>query len=777
MPAVFLMLFASACAGSGGDRDALPGPRTGTRGAVPTASSPATEGGQSAGDSKGSGRSAELASPGSPGQSAATADQARHDRRAEWSSLLAEAPRAELDVGGPFVDFGTFDQHKYTYGGWTTGWGARGRDGGVSYGTVDEQSAKLHFLLQARPAEVVVRLRSRLSGQKVWLKHDNRTLGSASVGKEWTVVRAPAAALPKSGRATLELKFSRKSSKIASAEVDWVWLSSAQAGAPPDSVERVGDMELAGSRRQALLSPGSRSYSFYLEPPPDARLSLAYGAGSAAEFSVSAQTVDGETHELLSDRTEGGRWVPADIDLSQFGGKVIRLVLATSGTGEPAGWAEPAIVLAKPEPNPVARTDSSKRPKNVVFIVMDTCRADLYSTVNPDSRVKVPVFDAFATKSVAFSNAFNNESWTMPSTATLLSGVYPFSHGALFLKSKVPESLELLSQYLKGHGFHTAAISANAFVSPKFGFDKGWDSFSEVVHTEREKGEFVYEDATHWLEANAKAGPFLLYLQVMDCHSPYEVARSYSEPYHPGPYHGKLGHAIESKELGEIQRREIRPSKADWEWIRALYHGEATYQDEHMGGFLATLEKMGLLDDSLVVITNDHGEEMGDHGSVGHQVTSYDELLRAPLMMHFPPMFPAGHIIDEVVEQVDVSPTIVDALGLPPMPAAQGLSLLPLIHGKTERLRPCYSISDHRDREHAVHVGHWKLTVDRAGRWKSLYDIGTDRGEHQDRRKEAVLAGRFVEIYLGEVLAVPNKRDRLLEAKHPLAKPTAAATP
>ena len=111
------------------------------------------------------------------------------------------------------------------------------------------------------------------------------------------------------------------------------------------------------------------------------------------------------------------------------------------------------------------------------------------------------------------------------------------------------------------------------------------------------------------------------------------------------------------------------------------------------------------------------------------------------------------------------------------MPAAQGLSLLPLIHGKSERVRPYYSISDHRDRAHAIHVGHWKLTVDDAGRWQSLYDIRTDRGEHDDRRREAVLAGHFAEIYLGEALAVPNKRERLLGAKRQPEEPAPAATP
>jgi arylsulfatase A-like enzyme len=330
------------------------------------------------------------------------------------------------------------------------------------------------------------------------------------------------------------------------------------------------------------------------------------------------------------------------------------------------------------------------------------------------------------------------------------------------VRSVVPEEVWFLSEHLDKHGFQTAAISANTVIKGNYGFEQGWDFFKCVARSERVDGEYVFADAIEWLEKNAKAGRFLLYLQTMECHSPYAVDRKYSALYHPEPYEGRLGPTFESVELVRVSKEKMKIEEADFDWIRALYYGEATYHDEHMGRLLDALDRLGLLDDTMVVITNDHGEELYEHQGMGHTWTSYEELLRAPLVVYFPPLFPPGKRFEEVVEQVDMAPTIVDALGLPPMPDVDGESLLPLTTGQGDVLRPYYAVADFRTEVRIIRVGRWKLEVDHRSGWESLYDLVADPGETEDRKEDRVLAGRFAEVYLGEALAAPRKAERLL---------------
>jgi arylsulfatase A-like enzyme len=328
----------------------------------------------------------------------------------------------------------------------------------------------------------------------------------------------------------------------------------------------------------------------------------------------------------------------------------------------------------------------------------------------------------------------------------------------------VPDEVLFLSEHLRANGFQTAAISANPFIKAKHGFEQGWDHFECTAGTDQADGSYVFPAALEWVKEHKENGRFLMYIQSMDCHSPYEVDRKYSELYHPEPYDGRIGPSFSSGELGLIMRDEMSISEADWKWVQALYYGDATYHDEQLGAFLDGLDELGLLEDTMVALTNDHGEELNDHGSVGHTWTSHEELIRSPLLLYYPPIFPAGRNFAEVVETVDLSPTIVDALGLPPLPDADGASLLPLTARVGERLRPYYAVTDHRTHVRVVHVGRWRLKVDHRVGWVSLHDLAVDPGEHEDRRDDANLGGWMCEVYLGEALASPCVSERLQAA-------------
>ena len=665
--------------------------------------------------------------------------------------LLDESARAELDVGGLLVDFGTADQYKYTRGNWKTGWGESTNDKGISFAAVKSRNGVLDIVVTDKAvAEVVTRVRSAVAKQVLTIYVDGARVGDAPVTAEWSNVRIPATGL-EPGRHRVELVFTAKGE--VRAEVDWLWLSREAGGTEPLVVPRVIPIRVGERPKRALVAPTSRDYSFLMQPPANATLIADFGANVESQFAVLADTADGQTHELFSAKGEN-KWQEAVVDLSKFANTPIRLRLRTTGSEGVAGWGEPEIMVADA---PVVG-DTAKRPKNVIVILIDTVRADVFAKFNPDNKVVTPAFDALADKSTVFVNAYNQENWTKPSVATTLSGTYPTTHDTKSDSAKLPDEVELISEYLKGNGFATAGFVANGYVSKKFGFERGWDVFKNYIRLEKpSEAEYVYGDALEWLKAN-RDKPHFLYIQTIDPHVVYRVEREYTKNYFDGDYKGPLGPSIIAEEQIALGKKKMKATERDLAWLKALYWGEVTYHDEHMGRFLAELETMGALDDTVLIVTNDHGEELGEHGRYGHGHSLYEELLRAPMLVHYPPMFPA-QVRPEVVENVDVAPTIVDLLGLKPMQKADGTSLLPLIAGEAVQ-RPYYALSEFLSGKRAIRVGDYKMHYS-AGPNVSIYQVTKDRTEAEDIANGNLIARRLLEVHRGEALAALDKRQRL----------------
>lgn len=685
---------------------------------------------------------------------------------APWRSLLGESLRAERDEGGIFIDFGTADQHKYTRGGWSTGWGDPAAEQATSYCTANEAVERLDVETKAPATEVVLRARSAIAGQTVAVLLDGKERGSAALGADWQVVRVPlgepAAA---AGRHLLELAFTK--GKEARAEVDWLWLAKTAGANPPTPGPRSVPMKIGGDPRRALASPSPRTYRFFLQVPEGASLVVDIGAKGESTFVVRARA-DGMAETELFRGTSPGKWTEERIDLAKLGGKAVALELATEGAPGPAGWAEPEIMLHAAPEKAVAKRGG--KPKNVILIMIDTARADSFAPFG-DGATHTPTYDALIPESTVFANAYNNENWTKPSVATLLSGLYPSTHDTKRDDSKLPREVELLPQRLQSRGFKTAGLIANGYISEHFGFKKGWDHYRNYIREGApNEAEHLYHDALGWLEKN-KDEPFFLYIQPIDPHVPNAVDSKYTAPYFEGEYGGPLGKEIDDKDQRALSTGKLEPTDADVAWLRAVYKGEVTYQDEQMGHFLDQVRAWGLLDDTLLVVTNDHGEELYEYGKVGHGHSLNELMMRAPLLMHYPPLFPPGKVVKEVVEQVDVTPTIFDALGLPPQEHADGTSLLPLVRGKPNR-RPYYAIMEFLSGRRAVRVGSWKLMRD-GGDWAQLYNVVADPKETEDLLAKSPVARRMCDVYLGEGLGMPSKRERLqdLTARRHLNSP------
>jgi choline-sulfatase len=680
--------------------------------------------------------------------------------------LIVEARRAELDVGGLVIDFGTADQLKYTAGGWNNGWGERKVDNdGTTYAETRGPRLPLS-VFQYREAgvarQVALRLRARGGPRAISLAVDGQTIGRARFGAAWTTMSfliPPARATP----GALQIELSLDGNEGGGADVDWIWLGRTRDGALPQVGARVAPMTFGEGTRRALLAPTPRSYVFYLEVPRNASLVFDYGGDAGTRFIVRTRVDRGTGPRVLfEDRASPGRWKEAVVDLASLAGRAVKLELITSDSIA-AGWGDPEIMVPRDErpAAPVAR----KTARNVILLVMDTARADVYRPFNPRSTVRAPSFDRLAGGSTVFTAAYANENWTKPSVATILSGLYPTTHGTKTDTDVLSSDVRLLSEHLKRKSFSTAAFIANGYCSDKFGFKRGWDTYTNYIRENKpSEAEYVFGDALNWV-ARRKNERFFLYLQTIDPHVPYSPPAEYTRIYYPDEYRGVVGPSLDGFEQLAIAsgRKPMRP--LDWTYIKALYEAEVTYHDTHLGKFFDGIADLGILDDTLVIITNDHGEELRDHGRLGHGHSLYDELVRSPMLIRFPPLFKAGQRVREPVENVDLYPTVLETLGLEPVSDIDGVSLLPLMEGKPPAA-PNYAVSEFLTAFRAVRVGRWKMIAGQNGE-RRLFDIEGDPTEQVDQARRAPIARRMCEQHLAEFLASPAKTARYREGNVP----------
>lgn len=667
-----------------------------------------------------------------------------------WRSLLEEASRAELRIGGPFIDFGTSDQDKYTQGNWESGW-SEAKGSKVSAARSADGKAVLNTYLIAQQAELVIRARSVEGPQNLDFAFGSRPVGSVALTAQWQELRLPLADL---GLGRKKIQLSHNKGKAV--EVDWLWLASSEGLPAPTIVDHAGPAKIGKSLRRSLLAPAAQSYSYYLHVPPGATLIFDYAAQGEMSFVVSVETVDKQVSELYRAPSKK-LWTSAKIDLSAFAGKAIRLDLRTEGTGIGGAWGEPGIFTSKPAAatvDPQETIARAKKARNLIVVVMDTTRADQFETFSPDNGIHTPKFDAFSKEATAFTRAYNSSNWTKPSVLSIMSGLYPATHTATKPESMVPDDIELISEHLQKQGLLTQGFTSNPVVSEKFGFERGWDDF-EVFYEGEASGESMYKRASKWVADNSDK-PFFLYIQTIDPHTTYAVPRAYWQRYYKGNYSGQIGDSFKRDEQRKINDKEMTLSDDDVAWIQALYHGEISYQDEHVGFFLDQLKALGRLEDTIVVVTNDHGEEINDHGSWGHGWSLYEEMIRAPLLIHYPALFPKATVIDTITEHIDLAPTLVEALGLPPMRGTEGTSFLSALHGSVAQ-EPRYAISISDNGKRAILIGNWKLEISRTRGWKALYEVTSPVAETRDRRGDAELAGRLCEVYMGEGMATPGK--------------------
>lgn len=293
-----------------------------------------------------------------------------------------------------------------------------------------------------------------------------------------------------------------------------------------------------------------------------------------------------------------------------------------------AGFANLLIEV----PHQLRRELNSRLAPSLVFVVIDTMRADAF---DPDPRGNTPNMAALARRGTNFERAYSASSWTWPSTASLLTGLTPLEHGVQDAASNyLSERWVTLAEELQTNGFATGAWSMNPLVSPAKNFDQGFTSF-QVTNWER--ASTVVDDVCHWIEER-RGERFFLFLQFTDPHGPYDPPREIKELYGVADPKGYSHDDLEL--LQRTGRERTKLQQATWpRWVEhahELYDLEVHDVDRALGRIEQTLRKAGIDDRTIVVLTSDHGEEFLEHGNLGHGPQLFEESIHVPLLIAGP---------------------------------------------------------------------------------------------------------------------------------------------
>ena len=357
-------------------------------------------------------------------------------------------------------------------------------------------------------------------------------------------------------------------------------------------------------------------------------------------------------------------------------------------------------------------------PPNLILVSIDTLRADHLGAYGYH-RDTSPSFDGLARRGVTFAQAVAQAPNTPSSHLSLLTSLYFSAHRFSWRDARIPSGLTMLADLLRASGFATWGFVDGGFLKRDLGFAQGFDHYEDdQVHVAK-----IWRRVERWLDTR-RADRFFLFVHCYDVHSPYRKPPPFDRLYEPEPYRGTFEPDDQSLVAASMDPSHLTPG--DLAHTIALYDGAIRYTDGYLHRLLAGLARRGLLDRSVVVVTSDHGEEFLEHGSMLHWQSYFTPNYHVPLVFLIPGRPPRR--VEGPVELVDVLPTVLELLGLPPHPAAMGRSLVPLIDGTEPSSRAvAYAEPFQLDSPWRVAVSDRRqLLYNQTTGVKRLYDVWSD---------------------------------------------------
>jgi arylsulfatase A-like enzyme len=311
---------------------------------------------------------------------------------------------------------------------------------------------------------------------------------------------------------------------------------------------------------------------------------------------------------------------------------------------------------------------------DLVLIVLDTVRADHLSSYGY-GRETAPRFDQLRESATLFERAYATSTWTAASHASAFTGLYPISHGATIEGWDLDNELSTVAEILTQAGYESIAVVGNPMLVKSKGYDQGFDVYVETWRRARAAGRAADLVTTEWIESllagRTATRPLFLFINLVGAHNEYDSCGASCGAFGADPEGGVVHNNWRQVYAG---RREF--SDAELTRLGDLYDSEILEVDRYLGRILDALQRSGG-EDAVVVVTGDHGENLGDHGHLDHVFALYDSTIRVPLLIRDRERFEAGGTREDRVSLVDLFPTLLEIAGVPPADhPSQGRSLL-----------------------------------------------------------------------------------------------------
>jgi arylsulfatase A-like enzyme len=432
--------------------------------------------------------------------------------------------------------------------------------------------------------------------------------------------------------------------------------------------------------------------------------------------------------------------------LTGFGGTIAAFLILLAAAGLVSGgrW----LLTRPPRPEIPASVPAMLQDKpNTVLIMIDALRADRLNCYGYGPRTS-PRMDALAAEAIRFETCLTQASWTKPSTATLLTAMYPSSHQAVYKPDMLPDPVVSIAEMLGGEGYFCLGFANNANITPMFNFGQGFDHYGylrpdyfffspesgfqltgynqlrlirERFISQKKHVQHYYQDARvvnrnviSWLE-DLRQGRFFVFIHYMEPHDPYFVH----------PYNGE----------GYARVSDPNPDPSMAGRLSEIYDGEIRFVDEAVGQLCDWLKEAGLYDETLIVLTADHGQEFQEHGGWWHGTTLYEEQIHVPLLIKLPGGEQAGSVDTRLVRVLDIAPTILTLAGIPPHTSMQGKSFLGTMGQDWAGAEDVFSEEDHEGNVvFSLRTPTWKLMQANPNNPRglppvSLFHLAEDPGE------------------------------------------------
>ncbi len=451
-----------------------------------------------------------------------------------------------------------------------------------------------------------------------------------------------------------------------------------------------------------------------------------------------------------------------------------------AGLGCPRDSEQAPVADSQSEPNSAAIAGPSASPPRIIILVsIDTLRADHLGLYGHE-RFTSPALDLMAAEGVVFEDASSTAPWTLPSHASLLTGLNPLGHGIMTSERALPAEIPTLASVLVAHGYETAAVVNSVWLKKDtFRITRDFEKYASIQNPDyhrRSPSTWVTDQAMEWLR-DLGDGRMFLFVHYYDVHSDYASQPEYERLF-VTPYQGKAdgtGWQLQIENLEDehiaLCLREFEPANCslgsvndpriidesiekihfdrdDVRHLTELYDAGIRQLDTELSRFFALLYQEKILDEALLIVTSDHGEEFMDHGRVDHFLTTYQEMLHVPLILRGPGV-PAGLRIPTPVSLIDLMPTVLGLAGVDAPASLEGLDLAPLWRGADSGafedrylygeaaggLQWDLTLKGMYPQIRSVRRGRYKLVYESKPERYSLYDLAEDPSEQVDLAK------------------------------------------